>query len=90
MKLEFKEGALEEWNAFKRYGNKPLLAKIKKLLRELEEHPETGTGKVEQLRGDLSGAWSRRINGEHRMIYEIDYERGTVCVLSLKGHYNKK
>lgn len=89
MNLEFKEGALKEWNAFKRYGNKPLLTKIKKLLKELEEHPETGTGKVEQLKGDLSGMWSRRINSEHRMIYKIDYERGIVCVLSLKGHYEK-
>lgn len=90
MKIEFKEGALSEWNAFKRYGNKPLLTKIKKLLRELEEHPESGTGKPEQLKENLSGSWSRRINREHRLIYEIDYRRGIVSVLSLKGHYEKK
>lgn len=89
MTIEFKEGVMKEWETFKRYGNKSLLTKIKKLLIEFEEHPETGTGKVEQLKGDLSGCWSRIINGEHRMIYEIDYDRNTVYVLSLKGHYEK-
>lgn len=43
--------------------------KLAKLLLELGEHPETGTGKPEKLKGDLSGKWSRRITDKHRIIY---------------------
>ena len=35
--------------------------KLEKLVAELEEHPTTGTGKPERLKGDKSGLWSRRI-----------------------------
>lgn len=90
MIIEFKETTLKEWEAFNRYGNKTLINKIKNLLKEIESHPETGTGKPERLRGDLSGFWSRRINREHRIIYEIDNENEIVRIYSLKGHYEKK
>lgn len=68
-------------------GNKPLLRKLKKLLEELEEHPETGTGKPERLKNNLSGLWSRRINQEHRLVYSIDGHRVIVTVVSAFGHY---
>jgi toxin YoeB len=54
-------------------------------LEELTEHPFTGTGKPEPLKPDLAGMWSRRINREHRLIYEV--EENTVFVLSAKEHY---
>jgi len=57
-------------------------------LEELAEHPFTGTGKPEPLKHDLSGMWSRRINGEHRLVYEI--EDDTVFFYSAKGHYYTK
>ncbi|PWH86234.1 Txe/YoeB family addiction module toxin [Brumimicrobium oceani] len=47
----------------------------------------TGTGKPEQLKHELSGYWSRRINKEHRIVYEVFEEENKVVVLSLKGHY---
>ena len=68
-------------------GNKLLLRKLKKLLEELEEHPETGTGKPERLKNNLSGLWSRRINQEHRLVYSIDGNRVIVTVVSAFGHY---
>ena len=40
--------------------------KAVKLLEELQEHPQTGTGKPEQLKGDRAGQWSRRITDRHR------------------------
>jgi toxin YoeB len=55
------------------------------LFNELTDHPFTGTGKPEPLRYDLSGLWSRRINREHRLVYEV--EDNIVVVLSAKGHY---
>lgn len=76
---------LEEW---KKSGQKKTLTKIANLFQELEEHPSTGTGQVEQLRGNLSGYWSRRIDKGNRLIYSIDEDIVTVDVISLKGHYD--
>jgi toxin YoeB len=72
----------------KKAGNKKLILQIDQLLDELEEHPETGTGKPERLKNNLSGLWSRRINKEHRLIYSIDDKNVTVTVISAFGHYS--
>lgn len=61
-----------------------------KLIAELYEHPRTGTGKPEQLSGDRSGQWSRRISKKHRLIYEIRDTEVVVLVLTAFGHYNDK
>ena len=45
--------------------------KLLKLETELKEHPRTGTGKPEQLSGNRTGQWSRRISKKHRLVYEI-------------------
>jgi len=55
------------------------------LLEEISEHPFTGTGKPEALKHDLAGKWSRRINQEHRLIYEV--KDNEIIVVSLKSHY---
>ena len=73
--------------AFERSGNHVLLRKIVALVAELAEHPREGTGKPEMLKGNLAGYWSRRINREHRLVYSIDDDIVTVCVVSAKGHY---
>lgn len=75
---------LEEW---KKSGQKKILKKIADLFSELREHPTTGTGQVEQLKGNLSGFWSRRIDKGSRMVYTIEDEKVIVMVVSLKGHY---
>jgi toxin YoeB len=85
--LIFKPKSLEDRDFFKKSGNKPLMKKIQRLLEELESHPETGTGKPEKLKENLSGYWSRRINDEHRIIYTVNNEPKTVEIYSLKGHY---
>lgn len=59
-----------------------------KLLSELIEHPKTGIGKPEQLRGNRTGQWSRRISDKHRMVYEIIDDKVMVIVISSKGHYD--
>lgn len=74
----------------KRSGNKAAIAKIERLLLELTEHPTTGTGQVEALKGNLSGFWSRRVDKFNRIIYTIEEEIVTVTIVSARGHYNKK
>jgi toxin YoeB len=46
----------------KKNGGKAVTNKVEKLLVELIEHPKTGTCQIEQLKGDLQGQWSRRID----------------------------
>lgn len=64
--------------------------KLLKLEAELREHPRTGTGHPEQLRGDRSNQWSRRITQKHRLIYEIFDTEVHVDVISAYGHYEDK
>ncbi len=61
-----------------------------KLINELMDHPKTGTGHPEQLKGERFNQWSRRINKKHRMIYEIFETEVHVDILSAYGHYNDK
>ena len=81
------ERHLDEW---RKSGQKKTLLKIVALFEELREYPTTGTGKIEQLKGDLEGYWSRRINKSARLIYKIEEEIITVIIVSLKGHYGDK
>ena len=86
--LDFTGKANDDIDAHKKAGNRAVLTKLLVLLNELAEHPFTGTGKPEPLKHNLSGTWSRRINGEHRLVYEV--EKDTVFILSAKGHYFAK
>ena len=88
VKLEPK--AVQDITELKRSGNKAAIIKIERLFLELTEHPTTGTGQVEALRGNLSGFWSRRIDKFNRIIYTIEENIVTVTVVSAKGHYDKK
>ncbi len=67
-------------------GNKTILKKIATLVADISKNPTTGIGKPEQLKHELQGFWSRRINQEHRIVYEIK-NNTTIEIFSLKGHY---
>ena len=64
--------------------------KVVKLINELMDHPRTGTGHPEQLSGDRSGQWSRKITPKHRLIYEIFDTEVHVDIVSAYGHYDNK
>ena len=63
--------------------------KISALIEDIQLHPFEGIGKPEPLKHQLSGKWSRRINQEHRIIYQVIDENTIeiLNILSLKGHY---
>lgn len=88
--LEFSEIALEDIKKHKKSGDRAVLKKIEKLLKELMEHPSTGTGQPEQLKHHLTGLYSRRINHKHRLVYSIDDEIVIVHVLSAWAHYGDR
>ncbi len=85
--LVLSDNALEDIKALKSTGNKAIIIKMSTLLEELIDHPYTGTGKPEQLKNNLTGLWSRRINKRHRLVYSINNDLVTVYVISAKGHY---
>ncbi len=85
--LDFSDKANIDIEFYKKSGNKSILKKLHILLNELAETPEAGTGKPEQLKHQLTGMWSRRINKEHRIIYEILEDEERVLIHSVKGHY---
>ena len=87
-KIILTENAVEGIFRLRKAGERQALKKIDRLLSELEEHPETGTGKPVRLKGELSGKWSRRITERHRLVYEIFDEYVEVVVLSACGHYD--
>lgn len=65
-------------------------SKALRLINELIEHPKTGTGHPEQLKGNMSGRWSRQVTKKHRLVYEIHDNEIVVYVLSSYGHYGDK
>ena len=86
-KIEFTEDALKDIELLKRTGNKAVLKKLASLFVELQEHPRTGTGQLEQLKHYQEETFSRRLNKEHRLVYRVHDETITVLVLSTFGHY---
>jgi toxin YoeB len=71
-------------------GDKASIKKVDQIISELYEHPETGIGKPEKLKFELSGYWSRQINKKDRLIYMIEDNIITVTVVSAVGHYGDK
>lgn len=65
--------------------NRQILKRINDLIKDIERNGNTGIGKPEPLRHELSGYWSRRINNEHRLIYSI--EGNNINIISCLGHY---
>jgi len=88
--LEYTSDFKEDKEKLRKAGDVQALQKLAKLLKELTEHPTTGTGKPEPLSGDRAGQWSRRITHKHRLIYMIIEERVIVLLLSAYGHYGEK
>ena len=70
MKLAWTENAWEEYEFWQK-NDQQTVNKINGLLRNAKRTPFAGLGKPEPLKGDLSGFWSRRISGEHRLVYRV-------------------
>ena len=67
---------------WKKSGNQAIQRKIQLLLQDIIVHPYTEIGKPELLKYELKNKWSRRINQEDRLVYEI--KDGILHIHSLK------
>lgn len=55
------------------------------MIEDIKRHPFEGIGKPEPLKYRYSGAWSRRITDEHRLVYTV--EQNDIYFLSFRDHY---
>jgi toxin YoeB len=69
-----------------RQTDRATLKRLNRLLEAVARDPFAGIGKPEQLRHALAGAWSRRIDEEHRLVYLV--EGDDIVVLQARYHYD--
>lgn len=86
--VSYTEKFLDDLRKHKKSGQKQLLSKVERLITECLENPRIGIGKPEQLKHRKIETWSREINKQHRLVYEI--ESDNVLMLSAWGHYDDK
>ena len=85
MEIEFTLDAQKQLEEWKRSGNKQIQKEIAELIISILSNPFTGIGKPEALKHNWTGCWSRRINDEHRLVYQVLEDR--IIVIQLKYHY---
>jgi len=83
-KLEFDPLALEDLAWWIEKDRKQAL-RIVKLVKEVQRDPFQGIGQPERLKHELSGCWSRRIDQEHRLVYEVREDK--IRILACRYHY---
>ena len=66
-------------------ADRTTLKRINQLIRDIERDPFSGIGKPEQLKHQLSGFWSRRIDDSHRLVYTVD--DGIILIAQCRDHY---
>jgi toxin YoeB len=86
MKIDFTETGWSDY-LYWQSQDKKTLKQINKLLTDIERNGYDGIGKPEQMRGELSGWWSRRIDEKNRLIFRL-INNETVQVLQCRGHYD--
>jgi len=86
MKITFSQNAWEDYISWQS-EDKRILKKINSLIREIQRNPYEGIGKPEPLKYDLAGLWSRRIDRDHRLVYQII--KNALLIYSCRYHYDK-
>ncbi|MFZ4543913.1 MAG: Txe/YoeB family addiction module toxin [Saprospiraceae bacterium] len=85
MSITFSENAWEDY-VFWQHEDKKMLKKINDLIKDIKRHPFEGIGKPEPLKFDLQGFWSRRIDREHRLVYQVI--NSEILIYSCRFHYD--
>jgi toxin YoeB len=86
MRITFSKNSWEDYVSWQQ-EDKKILKRINQLIADIQRTPFQGLGNPKPLKFDLSGFWSRRIDREHRLVYQVfDQE---VLIYSCKYHYDK-
>jgi toxin YoeB len=86
MRITFSKNAWEDYTTWQS-EDKNILKKINELIKDIMRAPFDGKGKPEPLKYDLAGFWSRRIDREHRLVYQ--YQNNEVFIYSCRFHYDR-
>jgi len=84
MILSWAEKAWEDY-LFWQKTDKKVLKRINLLLKDIKRQPFEGLGDPEPLKHNWSGYWSRRIDREHRLVYQVSNE--SIIVVQCRYHY---
>ena len=90
MDISFTSNAWEEFEYWID-NDQDIVARIKNLVKAIRQDPFKGIGKPEPLRYDLKGYWSRRVTGEHRIVYKISGTKGIdqrCIIVQCRFHYD--
>lgn len=84
MRIVFTE---HSWNDYLYWqkNDRRMLRRVNELIRDTMRSPFDGVGKPEPLKHQLQGCWSRRINEEHRLVYEVSGDQ--LRIISCRYHY---
>jgi toxin YoeB len=82
--LSWTEDAWEDYEYWQK-TSKDKVKQIGKLINAIKRDPFEGIGKPEPLKHDLAGYWSRRIDHEHRLVYEVQDD--AIIIVQCRYHY---
>ena len=85
MNIKFTDASWQDYVYWQK-TDKAVIKKINELIKEISRSPFEGIGKPEPLKYDLSGCWSRRITGEHRLVYQV--EEDAILIIGCRYHYD--
>jgi toxin YoeB len=83
MKYTFVDESWEDY-LYWQNTNRKILKRINELLKDISRNPHSGLGKPEPLKFKYKGFWSRRIDGEHRLIYK--YNENEILIVKCRFH----
>jgi toxin YoeB len=92
MNIEFTNHGWEDFNYWLENDGE-MADKIIELIKSIRKEPFKGIGKPEPLKFGLKGFWSRRINGEHRLVYYVNGTKGMdqkCIIIQCRFHYGDK
>ncbi|MFO7873522.1 MAG: Txe/YoeB family addiction module toxin [Bacteroidales bacterium] len=90
MEVVFFDQAREDIEFWKKSSQKKIMTRITNLLNDIQKHAYSGIGKPEELKHDLSGWWSRRINREHLLRFRRRWELNNQTTLKLNQSSNQQ
>jgi toxin YoeB len=85
MNLTFTNDSWQEYLYWQK-TDKKILKRINILIKDTIRDPFEGLGKPEPLKYELAGCYSRRINSEHRLVYEV--RENSIVIISCRYHYD--
>jgi toxin YoeB len=86
MKIIFSKNSWDDYISWQREDRK-ILKRVNQLIKDIQRTPFQGIGNPEPLKYDLSGFWSRRIDREHRLVYQVFGDE--LLIYSCRYHYDR-